>query len=63
MLKSAMTAIALALLASCSSPAVVQCKVAAVRFLPEDPGQITPYDVVDLVKRLHECKGLGDAGR
>lgn len=46
----------------CGSPATVQCRVEAVKFLPTDPGQITPYDVVDLVQRLNACKKLGDAG-
>jgi hypothetical protein len=46
----------------CGSPALVQCRVEAVKFLPEDPGQITPYDVLDLVHRLNECKRQGDAG-
>lgn len=46
----------------CGSPAIFRCRVEAVKFLPDDPGQLTPYDVVDLVKRLHECKAMGDAG-
>ena len=46
----------------CGSPAFVQCRVEAVKFLPTDPGQVTPYDVVDLVQRLNACKKLGDAG-
>lgn len=47
----------------CGSPALVQCRVEAVKFLPEDPGQITPYDLVDLVHRLNACKARGaDAG-
>lgn len=46
----------------CGSPALVQCRVEAVKFLPEDPGQITPYDLVDLVTRLNACKAKVDAG-
>jgi len=41
----------------------LQCRVDAVRFLPDDPMQVTPYDVVDLVGRLHACKAQGDAGQ
>lgn len=47
----------------CGSPALVQCRVEAVKILPEDPGQITPYDLADLVQRLNACKRMGgDAG-
>jgi hypothetical protein len=51
-------------LAGCGPAASLQCKVDAVKFLPDDPMQVTPYDVVDLVGRLHACKQAGaDAGR
>jgi hypothetical protein len=51
-------------LAGCGESAAVTCRVAAVKFLPDDPGQLTPYDVTDLVGRLHACKQSGtDAGR
>lgn len=51
-------------LAGCGGPAALQCKLDAVKFLPDDPGQLTPYDVEDLVGRLHACKQAGsDAGR
>lgn len=47
----------------CGSPALVQCRVEAVRFLPEDPRQLTFADVSDLTVRLHRCNvQLGDAG-
>lgn len=46
----------------CGSPATFQCRLEAVKFLPDDPGQITPYDLVDLVQRLNACKRQGDAG-
>lgn len=48
---------------ACGTPSVVQCRVAAVEFLPADPGQLTPYDVVDLVGRLRACEPQGDAGK
>jgi superfamily I DNA and RNA helicase len=51
-------------LAGCGGTALLQCKLDAVKFLPDDPMQVTPYDVVDLVGRLHACKQAGsDAGR
>lgn len=50
-------------LAGCGESSLVACKVAAVKFLPDDPGQLTPYDLADLVGRLHACKQAGsDAG-
>lgn len=50
-------------LAACGPAALVQCRLDAVKVLPEDPGQITPYDLADVVKRLNACKAGGDAGR
>ena len=51
-------------LAGCGAPQLVECRVAAVSFLPSDPMQVTPYDVQDLVGRLKACSGSpGDAGR
>ena len=51
-------------LGGCGGPALLQCKLDAVKFLPDDPMQVTPYDVVDLVGRLHACKQAGsDAGQ
>ncbi len=50
-------------LAGCGAPQLVECRVAAVSFLPSDPMQVTPYDVQDLVGRLRACKASGDAGR
>jgi len=47
----------------CGTGASLQCRLDAVRFLPSDPGQVTPYDVVDLVGRLKACPAsTGDAG-
>jgi hypothetical protein len=51
-------------LAGCGTPAELQCRVAAVRMLPDDPVQVTFGDVVDLTQRLHACKvPAGDAGQ
>ncbi len=50
-------------LAACGAPQLVECRVAAVSFLPTDPMAVTPYDVQDLVGRLRACKASGDAGR
>lgn len=42
----------------------LQCRVEAVKFLPDDPMQVTFGDTVDLVSRLHACKvPAGDAGQ
>lgn len=49
-------------LAGCGASVVAQCKLEAVRMLPEDPGLVTAYDVVDLVGRLKACHA-GDAGQ
>ena len=51
-------------LSGCGTPTELQCRLESVRMLPDDPMQVTPYDVVDLVGRLHACKQAGsDAGR
>lgn len=61
--RSVLLGMVVACLASgCGSPALVQCRVEAVKFLPEDPKQLTPYDVVDLVERLNACRVGADAG-
>lgn len=50
--------------AACGTAGVAQCQIEAVRFLPSDPKQVTPYDVQDLVGRLQACRvSTGDAGR
>ncbi len=48
--------------ASCGPAALVQCRVDAVKALPDDPGLVTPYDVADVVRRLRACKASADAG-
>ena len=51
-------------LAGCGGPALLQCKLDAVKFLPDDPMQLTFGDVADLTQRLHACKAqTPDAGR
>jgi len=50
------------LASGCGSPAILQCRLEAVKVLPDDPRQLTPYDIEDLVSRLHACKNPGDAG-
>jgi hypothetical protein len=51
-------------LAGCGAPALLQCRVEAVKMLPDDPMQLTFGDVADLTERLHACKAQDpDAGR
>jgi hypothetical protein len=49
----------------CGSVTVAQCRVSAVRFLPDDPMQVTVFDTVDLVERLRACDAAptADAGK
>ncbi len=54
-------AIVIGAIAACGTRVLVDCRLAAVKFLPQDPGQITPYDVQDLVGRLKACRESGDA--
>jgi len=35
--------------------AVVECKLNALRALPDDPMMVTPYDAVDLIHRIKAC--------
>lgn len=48
-------------LSGCGPATVVQCRIEAVQALPEDPGQLTPYDTLDLIARLKACR-LQDGG-
>ena len=50
------------LVAACGAPQLVECQLSAVQFLPRDPGQVTPYDVQDLVGRLRACAVSADGG-
>lgn len=46
-----------------TNSSVIACKLDALKVLPEDPRMVTPYDAVDLVKRLNECRAVSaDAG-
>jgi hypothetical protein len=50
------------LAAACGAPVLTECRLSAVSFLPTDPGQVTPYDVSDLVGRLRACERAADGG-
>lgn len=39
-------------------PAVVRCKLDALKVLPDDPMQATVYDAVDVIERLRACHRL-----
>jgi hypothetical protein len=45
-------------------PALVECKLAALRVLPDDPMEATAYDAVDVILRLQDChrEAAGDGG-
>jgi hypothetical protein len=45
-----------------ATPMVVQCKLDALKVLPEDPQMVTPYDAVDLINRLKACHAPADGG-
>jgi hypothetical protein len=47
-----------------TNPQLVQCKLDALKILPDDPRMVTPYDGVDLINRLKACElaPSGDAG-
>jgi hypothetical protein len=34
---------------------LARCKLEALRSLPEDPGQVTLHDAVDIVQRVRAC--------
>lgn len=42
---------------SCGStlPALVRCKLEALKVLPDDPMQATAYDAADVIHRLQAC--------
>ena len=44
------------------TPQMVQCKLDALRVLPEDPKQATVADAVDLISRIKACHEPADAG-
>lgn len=47
---------------SAVTPQLVQCKLAALRVLPEDPKQVTIADAIDVVSRIKACTQPADAG-
>lgn len=42
---------------------LARCKLEALRSLPEDPGQVTLHDAVDIVQRVRACHQENDAGQ
>lgn len=54
--------IGLLALSACGASQLVECRLQAIRALPEDPEMVTVYDAIDTVKRLRACKVAGDAG-
>jgi hypothetical protein len=51
--------------AACGSgltPALVECKLNALRVLPEDPNQATVADARDVIGRLKACHAQADGG-
>ena len=49
--------------ASSQSSRLVQCKLDALKILPDDPMQVTFADGVDLVERIKACEAEPDAGK
>lgn len=41
---------------ACANSALVQCKLAALEVLPDDPGMVTIYDAVDVIERVKACR-------
>lgn len=49
---------------ACGNSALVQCKLEALKVLPEDPGMVTLYDAVDIVERVRAChRSEADGGQ
>lgn len=44
-----------ALCLACGNPALIQCKLDALKVLPEDPAMATVYDASDVIERLRAC--------
>ena len=44
------------------TPQLVQCKLDALRVLPEDPKQATVADAIDLIGRIKACHETPDGG-
>jgi len=45
-----------------ATPLLVQCKLDALKILPDDPRMVTPWDAVDLVNRIKACHAPADGG-
>jgi len=41
---------------------LVECKLDALRVLPDDPAQVTVADAIDVVSRIKACHQPADAG-
>jgi hypothetical protein len=49
---------------STMSSALVQCKLDALKVLPDDPMRATVYDAVDVIERVRACHNdAADAGK
>lgn len=46
----------------CGSATTAQCKLNALKILPDDPKMVTPYDAEDLINRLKACEAGPDGG-
>ena len=44
------------------TPQLVQCKLDALKILPDDPMHVTVFDAVDLVERIQACHAPADGG-
>ena len=49
--------------AACGSTQLVECRISALKVLPEDPEQMTLLDLIDVKARIKACAVSGDAGR
>lgn len=47
---------------SALTPQLVQCKLAALSVLPQDPQMATVYDSIDLIERIKACHAKVDGG-
>ena len=58
-------AVLLGVVAGCTAvdQSAVRCKLAALEELPDDPGEITASDVVQVVEHVRRCAKGADAGR
>lgn len=45
-----------------TTPVLIECQLAALRVLPEDPEMVTVYDAIDVVRRVKACRHAPDGG-